>query len=36
MIELDNGPLALGMIIAIAFLAPSFYSFFIDRNKDKK
>jgi len=33
MIELDNGPLALGMIIALAFLAPAFYSFFIDHFK---
>ncbi len=35
MIELDNGPLALAMIIALAFLAPTFYSFFVDRNKKK-
>jgi len=33
MIELDNGPVALAMVIALAFLAPAFYSFFIDRNK---
>jgi len=36
MIEIDNGPLVLACIIAVAFLAPSFYSLFIDRNKDKK
>jgi hypothetical protein len=35
MIELDNGPVALAMIIAIAFLAPAFYSFFVDRNNKK-
>ena len=33
MIELDNGPLALAMIIALAFVGPAFYSFFVDRNK---
>jgi hypothetical protein len=35
MIELDNGPVALAMIIAIAFLAPTLYSFFVDRNNKK-
>jgi hypothetical protein len=35
MIELDNGPLALSLVIAIAFVAPYLYGFFIDRN-DKK
>ncbi len=35
MIELDNGPIALSLIIAIAYFAPIFYSFFVDRN-DKK
>lgn len=35
MIELDNGPVALAMIIAIAFLAPTFYSLFVDRNNKK-
>lgn len=35
MIELDNGPLALALIIAIAFIGPIFYSFFIDRNEKK-
>jgi hypothetical protein len=33
MIEIDNGPLVLGCIIALALVAPSFYSFFIDRFK---
>jgi len=33
MIELDNGPVAIALIIAIAFLAPILYSFFIDNNK---
>jgi hypothetical protein len=35
MIEVDNGPLVLAGIIAVAFLAPSFYSFFIDNFKKK-
>jgi hypothetical protein len=35
MIELDNGPVALALVISIAFLAPIFYSFFIDRNEKK-
>ena len=35
MIELDNGPIALSLVIALAFLAPIFYSFFIDRNEKK-
>jgi hypothetical protein len=33
MIEFDNGPVVLGGIIALAFLAPFFYSLFIDNNK---
>jgi hypothetical protein len=32
MIEFDYGPVALGGIIAVAFLAPFLYSFFIDKN----
>jgi len=32
MIELDNGPVALAMVIALAFLLPVFYAIFIDRN----
>lgn len=35
MIELDNGPIALGMIIAIAYICPFIYSFFVD-HYDKK
>lgn len=35
MIELDNGPIALSLVIAIAYAAPILYSFFVDRN-DKK
>jgi hypothetical protein len=35
MIELDNGPIALSLVIALAFLFPIFYSFFIDRNEKK-
>lgn len=35
MIEFDNGPVVLGGIIAVAFLAPFFYSFFVD-NINKK
>lgn len=33
MIDLDNGPIALSLVIAIAFLAPLYYSFFVDKNK---
>lgn len=33
MIELDNGPVAIGLIIAIAFLGPFIYSLFVDKNK---
>jgi hypothetical protein len=33
MIELDNGPIAVGLIIAIAFSFPILYSFFVDRNE---
>ncbi len=33
MIELDNGPVALSLIIAIAFIAPILYSYFVDRNE---
>jgi hypothetical protein len=36
MIELDNGPVALSMVIAIAFAFPILYSFFVDRRNDKK
>lgn len=32
MIELDNGPLALAMVIAIAFIAPILYGIFVDNN----
>ena len=32
MIELDNGPVALSLVIAIAFVAPFLYSIFVDRN----
>lgn len=35
MIELDNGPLVLGGLILIAFLAPTFYGIFIDNIKKK-
>jgi hypothetical protein len=35
MIELDNGPVALSLVISLAFLAPIFYSFFVDRNEKK-
>jgi len=35
MIELDNGPIALSLVISLAFLLPFFYSFFIDRNEKK-
>jgi len=34
MIELDNGMIATGLIIAIAYIGPFFYSFFVD-NYDK-
>jgi hypothetical protein len=33
MIELDNGPVAISLVIAIAFLAPILYGLFIDKNK---
>jgi hypothetical protein len=33
MIELDNGPIAIGLIIAIAFSMPFLYSLFIDKNE---
>ena len=36
MIELDNGPLAISFIIAIAFVGPIFYAIFIDRRNGKK
>lgn len=36
MIELDNGPVAISLIIALAFAAPIFYAIFIDRRTDKK
>lgn len=35
MIELDYGPAALGLVIAIAYVFPFLYSFFVD-NYDKK
>lgn len=35
MIELDNGPIAVFLIIALAYVAPFLYSFFID-HYDKK
>ena len=35
MIDLDYGPLAVGLIIAYAIIMPIFYSFFVD-NYDKK
>jgi threonine/homoserine efflux transporter RhtA len=35
MIELDNGPLAISLIIAIAFIGPILYAIFIDRNEKK-
>jgi len=33
MIELDNGPVALSLVIALAFACPIFYGIFVDRNK---
>jgi hypothetical protein len=33
MIELDNGPIALSLVIAIAFIAPILYAIFVDRNE---
>jgi hypothetical protein len=33
MIELDNGPIALSLVIAIAYLAPILYGIFVDRNE---
>jgi hypothetical protein len=33
MIELDNGPLVLGGLILVAFLAPVIYGLFIDNFK---
>ena len=35
MIELDNGPLAISLVIALAFVLPFFYGLFIDRNEKK-
>lgn len=35
MIELDNGPLAIALVIALAFALPAFYSLFVDRNEKK-
>ena len=35
MIDLDYGPYAVGITIAIAFIAPFIYSFFVD-NYDKR
>jgi hypothetical protein len=34
MIELDYGPVAVGIIIAVAFIGPVIFSFFVD-NYDK-
>ena len=36
MIELDNGPIAITIVIVMAYLFPILYSFFIDRNNDRK
>ena len=36
MIEIDNGPLVLAAIVAVAFAFPVFYSFFIDHIKKDK
>lgn len=36
MIELDNGPVALSMVITLAFVMPILYSFFVDRRNGKK
>ena len=33
MIEFDNGPVAIALVITIAFLAPILYGLFIDKNK---
>ncbi len=33
MIELDNGPIALSLVIALAFIGPIIFSFFVDRNE---
>jgi len=33
MIELDNGPMALSLVIALAFVGPILFSFFVDHNK---
>lgn len=35
MIDLDYGPAAVAIVITIAFVAPFFYSFFVD-NYDKR
>ena len=35
MIDLDYGPIAVGITITLAFVAPFFYSFFVD-NYDKR
>jgi len=32
MIELDNGPVALSLVIALAFGLPILYAIFVDRN----
>lgn len=31
MIDLDYGPFAVALVIAYAFIAPFFYSFFVDK-----
>jgi len=35
MIDLDYGPVCFAVVVAIGFLAPYFYSFFVD-NYDKE
>jgi len=35
MIELDYGPVALGLVIAVAYVCPFVFSFFVDQY-DKK
>ncbi len=36
MIDFDNGPIAILLIIALAFGFPIFYALFIDRRNEKK
>jgi hypothetical protein len=35
MIELDNGPVALSLVITLAFVLPFLYGIFVDRNEKK-